>query len=182
MPRGCLNIEPPSLSPGDRRSRSLSTPDPTDGWRYVRTSDVFTVRDVIDRLLAVEALQPYVTGKVNDMPPVPADLSDKLKADWPRWTEMATKVRDGAVSPILAADLETFGIVTELLFAKAIRRPCAPSSGRLRAARPASPSPTISPSVSTAPAPPISTTRAKPSRSTAVRSSNSIRREEAELS
>lgn len=91
---------------------------PYDGRRYVRTSDVFTVRDVIDRLLAVEALQPYVTGKISDMPPAPADLSDKLKADWPRWIEMAIKVRDGAVSPILAADPETFGIVTELLFAK----------------------------------------------------------------
>ena len=86
------------------------------GRRYVRTSDVFTVGDIIDRLLAVEALQPYLTGKADAMPPKPEDLSDKI--DWPRWTEMATKVRDGAASPILAADLETFGIVTELLFAK----------------------------------------------------------------
>ncbi|UVD55181.1 hypothetical protein NE852_13815 [Rhizobium sp. Pop5] len=89
---------------------------PYDGNRYVRTSAVFTIRDVIDRLLAVEALQPYLTGKVDAMPPKPEDLSNKI--DWPRWTEMATKVRDGAVSPTLAADLETFGIVTELLLAK----------------------------------------------------------------
>ncbi|OWV75533.1 hypothetical protein ATY77_30880 [Rhizobium sp. R634] len=86
------------------------------GDRYVRTSDVFTIGDVMDRLLAVAALQPYVIGKTDAMPSKPEDLSDKI--DWPRWTEMATKVRDGAVSPILAADLETFGIVTELLFAK----------------------------------------------------------------
>lgn len=89
---------------------------PYDGNRYVRTSGAFTVRDVIDRLLAVEALQPYVTGKADAVPPRPEDLSNKI--NWPRWTEMATKVRDDAISPILAADLETFGIVTELLFAK----------------------------------------------------------------
>ncbi|MFS8147696.1 hypothetical protein [Rhizobium sp. BR 249] len=86
------------------------------GNRYVRTSGAFTVRDVIDRLLAVEALQPYVTGKADAVPPRPEDLSNKI--NWPRWTEMATKVRDDAISPILVADLETFGIVTELLFAK----------------------------------------------------------------
>lgn len=89
---------------------------PYDGNRYVRTSGAFTVRDVIDRLLAVEALQAYLTRKIDAMPPKPEDLSDKI--NWPRWTEMATKVRDGTVSPILAADLETFGVVTELLFAK----------------------------------------------------------------
>ncbi|RSB61484.1 hypothetical protein EFD55_30665 [Rhizobium pisi] len=89
---------------------------PYDGNRYVRTSAVFTVRNVIDRLLAVETLQPYLTGEADTIPPKPEDLSNKI--DWPRWTEMAAKVRDGAVSPILAADLETFGIVTELLLAK----------------------------------------------------------------
>ncbi|MGO7484522.1 hypothetical protein [Rhizobium ruizarguesonis] len=92
---------------------------PYSGRRYVRSSSIFMMRDVIDQLLVVEALQPYVTGKVSDVPPWPAGVSDKIKADWPRWTEMAAKVRDGTVSPTLAADPATFGIVAELLFAKA---------------------------------------------------------------
>ncbi|RUM18842.1 hypothetical protein EFQ99_32520 [Rhizobium vallis] len=89
------------------------------GRRYVRSSDALTIQDVIDRMLAVEALQPYVTGKIDAVPPLPDDVSDKMRADWPRWTEMAGKVRNGGASPILAADPATFGIVTELLFAKA---------------------------------------------------------------
>ena len=91
---------------------------PYSGRRYVRSSGIFMMRDVIDQLLAVEALQPYATGKLNDLPPWPVGVSDKIKADWPRWTEMAAKVRDGTVSPALAADPATFGMVTELLFAK----------------------------------------------------------------
>lgn len=86
------------------------------GRRYVGASHVVTIRDVVDRMLAVEALQPYLTGKADVLPPSPEGLSDRI--DWPRWTEMATKVRNDAVSPILAADVDTLGIVTELLFAK----------------------------------------------------------------
>lgn len=72
------------------------------GRRYVRSSEVFTIQDVIDRMI----------------PQSPDDVSESMTADWPRWTEMAGKVRNGTVSPILAADPARFGIVTELLFAK----------------------------------------------------------------
>ncbi|PDS74612.1 hypothetical protein [Rhizobium sp. L43] len=92
---------------------------PYAGRRYVRSSGAFMLRDVIDQLLVIEALQPYVTGKVSDIPLWPVGVSDKIKADWPRWSDLATKVRDGAVSPALAAAPATFGMVSELLFAKA---------------------------------------------------------------
>ncbi len=89
------------------------------GTRYVRPAGIFYLSDVIDRLLVVEALQPYVTGTTDDMPSPPPELSEKMKADWVNWSAMATIVRGGTVSPGLAADPAMFGIVTELLFAKA---------------------------------------------------------------
>jgi hypothetical protein len=78
-----------------------------------------TMRDVLDRLLVVEALQPYVTARTKPMPSPPVELSEKMKGDWANWAGMATIIRGGTISPGLAVDPALFGIVTELLFAKA---------------------------------------------------------------
>lgn len=104
---------------GREQVESFLDISPYSGRRYVRSPGAFMLRDVIDRLLVMEALQPYLADKQAANPPWPFGVSDKIKANWPHWIEMATRVRDGAVSPNLAANPVTFDMVTELLFAKA---------------------------------------------------------------
>jgi hypothetical protein len=88
------------------------------GRRYVRLPGVFMVRDAIDWLLAVDTWRPYVTGRSSNLPPAPVELSDKMKADWTRWSEMAAVVHAGAIPSGLASDPISFGIISELLLAK----------------------------------------------------------------
>jgi hypothetical protein len=88
------------------------------GSRYVRSNSIFMLRDVIDQLLAVETLQPYMTGKIDTIPTEPIELSNKMKSVWPHWGEVASLIRNGKLSPDLAKEPETFGIATELLLAK----------------------------------------------------------------
>ncbi|NTJ36375.1 hypothetical protein G6K86_32775 [Agrobacterium rhizogenes] len=76
------------------------------------------VRDAIDWLLAVDALPPYVTSRSSNLPPAPVELSDNMKADWTRWSEMAAVVHAGAIPSGLASDPISFGIISELLLAK----------------------------------------------------------------
>ncbi|ACI55606.1 hypothetical protein Rleg2_2331 [Rhizobium leguminosarum bv. trifolii WSM2304] len=103
---------------GREQVESFLDISPYSGRRYVRSSGAFMLRDVIDRLLVIEALQPYLTAKEAASPPWPLGVSVKIKADWSRWTEMATRVRDGTVSTDLAVNAATFDMVTELLLAK----------------------------------------------------------------
>lgn len=78
-------------------------------------SNVF-VRDVIDRIVAIDALTPYLTGKTSDLPEMPADISAKFQADWPAWTTLAASLASTPLTP-LAKDAAKAPIVAELLFA-----------------------------------------------------------------
>lgn len=91
---------------------------PYSGSRYVRSNGIFMLRDVIDQLLAVETLQPYVTGKIGAVPAEPIEFSTKMKDAWPHWVQVASLIRDGVPTSDLAKEAVTFGIASELLFAK----------------------------------------------------------------
>lgn len=88
------------------------------GSRYVRSNSIFMLRDVIDQLLAVEALQPYVTGKIDVVPAEPIEFSRKMKDAWPHWVQVASLIRDGIPTSDLAKEAVAFGIASELLLAK----------------------------------------------------------------
>ncbi|WP_075290353.1 hypothetical protein [Pararhizobium arenae] len=86
--------------------------------RYLRTSEGFSVRDVVDRLMAVETLTPYVQAKADDPPPVPVELSAKMAGEWANWSSAAQMIRGDAPSPEPTADPAMLGISAELLFGK----------------------------------------------------------------
>lgn len=84
--------------------------------RVTGPSSNVSVRDVLDRIVAVDALMPYLTGKANELPAMPADISVKFQADWPVWTELAASLKSAPLTP-LAKDAAKAPIVAELLFA-----------------------------------------------------------------
>lgn len=85
--------------------------------RYAWSGRV-TVRDIIDHLLVVEALTPYVRAETQTRPEPPAALSDTMKAKYAGWLAMADIVRLGAVPSGLSNDPAQLGMLSELLFAK----------------------------------------------------------------
>ena len=84
--------------------------------RYLRTADGLSVRDVIDRLIAVEALTPFLKGEAAAVPEMPEEFSARFQAQWPLWTEMAAALKAAPLTP-LAKDPLKAPIVAELLFA-----------------------------------------------------------------
>jgi hypothetical protein len=84
--------------------------------RYLRTAGGLSVRDVIDRLVAVEALTPFLKGEADAVPDMPGELSAKFQAEWPLWAEMAAALKAAPLTP-LAKDPLKAPIVVELLFA-----------------------------------------------------------------
>ena len=84
--------------------------------RYLRTADPLSVRDVIDRLIAVEALTPYLKDEAAALPAMPADLSARFQADWPLWTEVAGALKATPLAPLARDPLKAL-VVAELLFA-----------------------------------------------------------------
>jgi hypothetical protein len=72
------------------------------------------VSDLVDRIVAVDALTGYLTGQTDELPNEPVDLSADFAGQWPHWLELAQQVRAGAdLSTADAADLD---IIAELLF------------------------------------------------------------------
>jgi hypothetical protein len=72
------------------------------------------VADLLDRIIAVDALTAYLTGEAEELPDQPADLSEDFAAQWPHWLELAQQVKAGADVSADPADLD---VVAELLFA-----------------------------------------------------------------
>ena len=89
---------------------------PFYGRHYLTADGERTVRDVIDRLVAIEALTPYLTGKETALPAMPAELSAAFQPAWPAWSAMAGALKTAPLTP-LAKDSEKASIVAELLFA-----------------------------------------------------------------
>ncbi len=85
--------------------------------RYAWSGGV-TVRDIIDHLLVVEALTPYVRGEIQTRPEAPTALSETMKGKYAVWLAMADITRLGAVPSGLSGDPALLGMLSELLFAK----------------------------------------------------------------
>ena len=84
--------------------------------RVISPTGNASIRDAIDRLLAVDTLSPYITGKTADLPDMPADISIKFQKEWPLWVELATSLKTVPLTPF-AKDPAKAPIVAELLFA-----------------------------------------------------------------
>lgn len=91
--------------------------------RYPQASGGISVRAVIDRLLAVEALSPYLRGEAGTLPAMPAEFGAPFRAEWPLWTEVAQALK-GAPLAAFAKDPARAAMAAELLHA-------AGESGRL---------------------------------------------------
>lgn len=84
--------------------------------RTVQPAGNASIQDVIDRIIAVDALTPYLMGKAADVPAMPADISAKFQAEWPLWTELAASLKATPLTPF-AKDAARAPVVAELLFA-----------------------------------------------------------------
>ena len=73
------------------------------------------VADLVDRVVAVDALSGYLTGQTDALPDQPADLSADFASQWPHWLDLAQQVRAGA--DLSATDPVDLDIIAELLFA-----------------------------------------------------------------
>lgn len=82
---------------------------------HMRAVGDMSIRDVIDRLIAIEALTPYLTGKSAELPDMPKDISAKFQAKWPLWVELAGSLKSAPLTPF-AKDAAKAPIVAELLF------------------------------------------------------------------
>lgn len=89
---------------------------PFHGGRYLRTGGDITVREVIDRLVAAEALTSYLKGEAVALPDMPAELSAAFQPDWPLWAELAGMLKTAPLTA-LARDEAKAPVVAELLFA-----------------------------------------------------------------
>jgi hypothetical protein len=67
--------------------------------------------DLLDRIIALDALTPYLTGASATLP---ADLSADFAAQWPHWVTLVEQVKANPDLPSSADDLD---VITELLFA-----------------------------------------------------------------
>lgn len=83
---------------------------------HMRAVGDVSVRDVIDRVIAIDTLTPYLTGKSADLPDMPKDISAKFQGKWPLWTELAASLKSSPLAPF-AKDEVKAPIVAELLFA-----------------------------------------------------------------
>lgn len=91
---------------------------PYSGRRYVRSSGPLMLSDVIDRLLLVETLKPYLNDPSAAEPSPPAGLSKPGATAWQNWLTISKSIRSASLAPDAAKDPASFGIAAELLFAK----------------------------------------------------------------
>lgn len=89
---------------------------PFYGRHYLNAAGDKSVRAVIDRLIAVEALAPYLAGKASALPAMPAEVSAAFQPAWPLWAEMAGMLKTAPLTP-LAKESDKASVVAELLFA-----------------------------------------------------------------
>jgi len=83
---------------------------------HMRAVGDVSIRDVIDRVIAIDTLTPYLTGKSAGLPEMPKDISAKFQGKWPLWTELAASLKSSPLAPF-GKDETKAPIVAELLFA-----------------------------------------------------------------
>ncbi|WP_432347353.1 hypothetical protein WMC41_06395 [Shinella yambaruensis] len=89
---------------------------PINTRRVVPRTGNVSVRDLIDRVVAIDTLAPYLAGKSDVPPDMPTDISRKFQAEWPLWVELSKSLKSVPLTP-LAKDPIKAPIVAELLFA-----------------------------------------------------------------
>jgi hypothetical protein len=72
--------------------------------------------EILDRIIAVDALTPYLRGEAAEPPAVPEIASPELADQWPLWLEVAAKIKADPNDPTLGAET-TLRIAAELLLA-----------------------------------------------------------------
>ena len=71
--------------------------------------------EMLDTLIAIEALTPYLKGETDGLPEKPGELSADFTA-WPQWIEIAAKVKADPADPSLS-DEAVVPIAADLLLA-----------------------------------------------------------------
>lgn len=73
--------------------------------------------DILDTMLASEAIGPWMRGESKDFPTIPALASSKLKAAWPEWKATAEALQVGSDPGNLDRNFTRRGMAADLLYA-----------------------------------------------------------------
>jgi hypothetical protein len=71
----------------------------------------------IDRIIAIEALRPYVRGETDTPPQMPEGPGGMLAAEWTEWLALAELVRNSSLVSDPGSDVRSLTMAAELLFA-----------------------------------------------------------------
>jgi hypothetical protein len=74
--------------------------------------------DILDTMLASEAIGPWMRGKSQAFPAIPPLASSKLRASWPEWQAMAETLQAGGDPDNLDRNFTRRGMAADLLYAK----------------------------------------------------------------
>ena len=74
--------------------------------------------DVLDTMLAAEAIGPWLKGGIAAFPELPPLASEELKAAWPEWKSMAEAIKSGSIPAELDGSFTRRGMAADLVYAK----------------------------------------------------------------
>jgi hypothetical protein len=77
-----------------------------------------SVGNILDTMLATEAIAPWLKGTGSEFPRVPDLASDRLKRNWQKWQAVARALRGAGELDGLDTDPELRGMAADLLYAK----------------------------------------------------------------
>lgn len=76
-----------------------------------------TAAEVLDWMLAVDALGPYVRAETDTLPEAPVGPTGQLAAQWPEWQRLAQLARSASPETSAPSDELSLAMLAELLFA-----------------------------------------------------------------
>ncbi|MDB5525583.1 MAG: hypothetical protein JWM58_3346 [Rhizobium sp.] len=74
--------------------------------------------DILDTMLAAEAIGPWLKSETEAFPEIPALASGKLKTRWPEWQTLAETIKAGGEPGALDKTFTRRGMAAELFYAK----------------------------------------------------------------
>lgn len=83
------------------------------GSRLLRS----TTAEVLDWIIAVDALRAYAAGEAADLPQAPEGPGETIGASWEEWTEIARLVREQAAADAFTTDARRMAMAAELMLA-----------------------------------------------------------------
>ena len=85
---------------------------------YGRRHLITNAGDILNWMLAVEAITPWLDSPGGQFPEVPKEAGESLRVNWPTWRTVGIAIKAGDVQGLDRRDERTSAVAAELLFAK----------------------------------------------------------------